>query len=187
VNLHPKYFIFPAILISCLALVFISLSVNAGYAQAEQIAEITVTTADTNHTSSISRVFPEEIQQWNSLIVTHAHEFNIDPNLIAAVVLQESGGNPTAISSSGAVGLMQVMPRDGIAASFECINGPCFANRPMRIELTDPEFNIHYGVKMLSSLISKTGSPREALKLYGPADVGYYYADIILAIKANHQ
>jgi len=44
--------------------------------------------------------------------------------LIAAVILQESGGDPSAYSSSGAVGLMQVMPRDGIAAEFMCVNGP---------------------------------------------------------------
>lgn len=100
-------------------------------------------------------------------------------------MLQESGGQADVISDSGAVGLMQVMPRDGIAAFFECINGPCFASRPTTQELLDPEYNIDYGVKMLAGLIDRLGSTREALKAYGPMDVGYSYADKVLAIVDN--
>lgn len=102
-------------------------------------------------------------------------------------MLQESGGNPKAYSHSGAVGLMQIMPRDGIAASFMCINGPCFGSRPTIKELEDPEFNIEFGTRMLSGLISKYGNVRDALKFYGPMDVGYNYADKVLAIYENHQ
>jgi hypothetical protein len=40
---------------------------------------------------------------------------------------------------------------------------------------------------MLSGLINKTGSLREALKSYGPADYGYNYADIVLALKARFE
>lgn len=54
-------------------------------------------------------------------------------------------------------------------------------------ELYDPEFNIAYGTKMLSGLISYYGDLREALKAYGPKDVGYYYADIILNILNSRQ
>jgi soluble lytic murein transglycosylase-like protein len=85
------------------------------------------------------------------------------------------------------VGLMQVMPRDGIAASFQCANGPCFTSRPSMEELFDPEFNIQYGVRMLSGLQKKFGSLRDALMAYGPANVGYYYADIVLAIYQRYQ
>lgn len=74
---------------------------------------------------------------------------------------------------------MQVMPRDGIAAGFICINGPCFANRPSIEELQDPKFNIMYGSEMLAGLIREHGL-REGLRLYGPKDVGYYYSDIVL-------
>ncbi len=129
--------------------------------------------------------YPESVVQWCQLIETVSAEHELDPLLIAAVMLVESGGQPEVISHSGAVGLMQVMPRDGIASTFQCINGPCFANRPTIAELLDPEFNVEYGVRMLSGLIKKTGSPREALKSYGPYDVGYDYADKVLAIYAN--
>ena len=102
--------------------------------------------------------------------------------MIAALIWQESGGNPVAYSSSGAVGLMQVMPRDGLAANFICANGPCFASRPTIEELQDPKFNVKYGTAMLAGLLERSGSLRDALKSYGPMDVGYYYADKVLAI-----
>jgi soluble lytic murein transglycosylase-like protein len=102
-------------------------------------------------------------------------------------MLMESGGDPEAYSSSGAVGLMQVMPRDGLAADFECANGPCFASRPTIEELLQPEFNLEYGTHMLASLITRLGSEREALKAYGPMDVEYSYADRVLAIFERYQ
>jgi soluble lytic murein transglycosylase-like protein len=77
---------------------------------------------------------------------------------------------------------MQVMPRDGIAARFECPNGPCFAKRPTIQELQQPGFNVEYGTRMLAGLIERHGEIRPALKSYGPMDVGFSYADKVLAI-----
>jgi soluble lytic murein transglycosylase-like protein len=136
--------------------------------------------ADSN--CKLSSDYPESIDQWCSQITYYSEQKNLDPDLIAAVMLQESGGNPTAYSKSGAVGLMQVMPRDGIASSFQCVNGPCFANRPSSQELQNPEFNVEYGTGMLAGLVSRHGDVREALRAYGPMDVGYYYADKVLSI-----
>ncbi len=129
--------------------------------------------------------YPEKIQPWCALIEEQAGEYGVDPLLVAAVMLMESGGQPDVISHSGAVGLMQVMPRDGLAAAFQCINGPCFANRPTIAELKDPVFNVDFGVHMLAGLINKYGNPRDALKAYGPGDVDYWYADKVLAIHAQ--
>jgi soluble lytic murein transglycosylase-like protein len=130
----------------------------------------------------INSNYPLDVRQWCSQIMRHASMNNLDPNLIAAVIWQESGGNPTAYSQSGAVGLMQIMPRDGIAATFQCINGPCFTNRPSISELEKPNFNIKYGTGMIAGLLESHGSLREALKFYGPMNVGYYYADKVLNI-----
>lgn len=130
----------------------------------------------------INSNYPLDVRQWCSQIMRHASMNNLDPNLIAAVIWQESGGNPTAYSQSGAVGLMQIMPRDGIAATFQCINGPCFTNRPSISELEKPNFNIKYGTGMIAGLLQAHGSLREALKSYGPMNVGYYYADKVLHI-----
>jgi soluble lytic murein transglycosylase-like protein len=135
----------------------------------------------------ISAGYPQAVQQWCSLIQHAADENGLDPNLIAAVMLQESGGNPDAYSRNGAVGLMQVMPRDGLAAGFMCVNGPCFGKRPSIAELSDPEFNINYGAGMLAGLIHKHGDVREGLLYYGPMNMGYRYADIVLGIMSRYQ
>lgn len=121
------------------------------------------------------------------MIQTYAAKNAVDANLLAAVILQESGGDAQAYSSNGAVGLMQVMPRDGLAANFMCARGPCFASRPSSSELFDPEFNIAYGSRMLSALIKKYGDTREALRFYGPSNMEYRYADIVLGIMQRYQ
>jgi len=136
---------------------------------------------------SLSPSYPDSILQWCGLIEQYAGEHGLEPSLVAAVMLQESGGDPNAYSKSGAVGLMQVMPKDGLAASFMCVNGPCFASRPSMEELFDPEFNVAYGVRMLAGLIQRHGSVREALRAYGPMNMGYRYADIVLGIQERYR
>jgi soluble lytic murein transglycosylase-like protein len=135
----------------------------------------------------VSDKYPASIRQWCNLITKYGEQYDLPPDLIAAVMLQESGGDSLAYSHSGAVGLLQVMPRDGIAASFMCANGPCFSSRPTIQELQDPEFNLDYGVRMLAGLNTRRGSLREALKSYGPMDRGYSYADKVLAIYENYR
>ena len=130
----------------------------------------------------VSMQYPEAVLHWCELITEQARKHNLAPDLVAAVVLQESGGSATAYSKSGAVGLMQVMPRDGLAAGFMCVNGPCFSDRPTISELEDPAFNIEYGTQLLSKLVQRNGSMRDGLKAYGPMDVGYYYADKVLGL-----
>lgn len=44
------------------------------------------------------------------------------------------------------------------------------------------EAGIDYGTRMLAGLYKKEGSWKDALFRYGPMDVGYYYADIVLKI-----
>jgi len=138
--------------------------------------------SDSSSGCAISSSYPEAVRQWCSLIDNYAQEQNLDPNLVAAVILAESSGNAQAYSSSGAVGLMQIMPRDGLAAGFTCGSSPCFSSRPSMSELYDPEFNISYGTRMLGSLYRKYGNVRDALLAYGPSNAGYYYADIVLGI-----
>ena len=124
--------------------------------------------------------FPDSVRQWCAVIESSAQQTGLEPKLIAAVILQESVGNPQAVSRSGAIGLMQVMPRDGQAATFMCINGPCFADRPSMQELFNPQFNVTYGSQLLADLIQRNGSVREGLRAYGPRDSGYTYADLVL-------
>lgn len=162
------------------------MAVNSGFAnpQTENVTDFQSSGSATS--AQLSSLFPKEIQKWKSLIEDTAAKTGLNPNLIGAVIMQESGGNPQAYSSSGAVGLMQVMPNDGIASKFICGNHPCFSHRPSTTELFDPKFNVEFGSSYLSELISSKATEREALKAYGPMDVGYYYADTVLAIFDTH-
>lgn len=135
---------------------------------------------------SLSETYPPAIRQWCPLIEQSAWETGLPATLIAAVIFQESSGDSLAYSSSGAVGLMQVMPRDGLAEKFVCINGPCFSDRPTINALQDPTFNITYGSQMLADLYQRHGTYREALYRYGPINMGYDYADLVLSIWTNH-
>jgi Transglycosylase SLT domain len=134
----------------------------------------------------VSDKFPKQILKWCKQITSYASKYDLPPDLVAAIIWQESGGDPYAYSSSGAVGLMQVMASDGLAASFQCPNGPCFARRPNTARLKDPEYNIQYGVRLLSSLVKQHGELRLALKAYGPINAGYSYADKVLSIYKHY-
>ena len=119
-------------------------------------------------------------------ITSASEQYGIAPEVIAAIILIESGGDAYAISTSGATGLMQIMPSDGYASTFNCINGPCFSNRPKTVELLDPEFNINFGVQLLANYVHSYGDLREGLFHYGPLDAGYEgYADKVLLL-AEH-
>jgi len=88
---------------------------------------------------------------------------NVDPKLVKAVIIQESGGDPNAVSSKGAKGLMQLM--DGTARMLG-VSDPF-----------DVRQNIYAGVKYLSSLIKKfDGNIKNALAAYnaGPGAVDKY-------------
>jgi soluble lytic murein transglycosylase-like protein len=131
----------------------------------------------------VSSRFPSSVTRWCSQIRAACEESGLPDNLVAALIWHESGGNPRAYSSSGAVGLMQVMPRDGLSARFLCEGNPCFQDRPAIADLRDPAFNIQYGTRLLAGYIDYySGNMREALKAYGPFDSGYSYADTIMAL-----
>jgi len=186
-TLSPRNFILPAVLTSSICLAILSITVNNGFAQ-QATPPTAIAKSDLKiPTRQLSSKFPESIQEWKMMIESSAAESGLDPNLVAAVMLQESGGDPRAYSTSGAVGLMQIMPKDGIASEFICGNSPCFNNRPTINELLDPFFNIQFGSDYLADLVGLKGSEREALLSYGPMDMGYSYADIVLAIYENYR
>ena len=186
-TISPRNLIPPAILAFSVCLTLLSISVNTGFAQHSDFQSMGGISETRTGAKKLSPKFPENIQKWKLMIESSAAETGLDPDLIAAVMLQESGGDPLAYSTSGAVGLMQVMPKDGIASGFICDDVPCFINRPSIDELLDPYFNIQYGSTYLAGLIAKKGFEREALFSYGPMDMGYLYADIVLAIYDNYQ
>jgi soluble lytic murein transglycosylase len=103
--------------------------------------------------------------RYESIVRGHARNYHLDPALVAAVIYQESKFRPTARSSSGAVGLMQLMPEtaQGIAARTGGTN--------FRVEdLVDPEINVRYGSWYLRHLLDRYGDERLALAAYNAGE-----------------
>ena len=74
--------------------------------QTEPIQQAFSSSAD----SGLSPIFTAEVQRWRSDILHWSDIYDLDPNLVATVMQIESCGHPSVISSSGAIGLFQVMP-----------------------------------------------------------------------------
>ncbi len=55
------------------------------------------------------------VSDYTALINASAAKYGVDPNLVAAVMAAESGGDPSATSPTGAQGLMQLEPATAAA------------------------------------------------------------------------
>jgi len=94
-----------------------------------------------------------------SLIKNAAQASGLDEGLIKAVISTESSYRPDAVSSAGAMGLMQLMP--GTASSLGVSDA------------FDPAQNISGGSRYLRSLLDRFGDIRLALAAYntGPSRI----------------
>lgn len=100
---------------------------------------------------------------FEKLISDIAMHQGLDPHVIKSIVQVESGYNPSALSSKGAIGLMQLMPE---TASAMGVSNPW-----------DPTQNITAGIKYFSALLSRyKGDLMKALAAYnaGPTAVDVY-------------
>ncbi|CDN95509.1 TrbN [Agrobacterium tumefaciens] len=85
-------------------------------------------------------------EDYAALAVAIAAEEEVDPNWVLSIMRAENAQfDPGLISSAGAVGLMQVMPKIGEAFGVH--------------DLTDPEPNIRAGTRFLRVLIDKYSNP----------------------------
>jgi len=101
----------------------------------------------------------DDLQKLTTCIVRNAMGKKLDPRLVASVMVVESRCNPTAISASKSVGLMQ-------------IHVPTWATQ---IDFTeknpfDPEVNIDIGTTILANYISHSKDLESALFAYVGAE-----------------
>jgi soluble lytic murein transglycosylase len=99
--------------------------------------------------------------RYQAIVRGHARNYGLDPALLAAVIYQESKFHAHARSSSGAIGLMQLLPdtAKGIAVHTG-------GSRFRVSDLDDPEINVRYGSWYLRHLLDKYGDERTALAAY---------------------
>ncbi len=101
-------------------------------------------TAGAEASTVLGPTVPAQVRRWEALITGYANQNGLDPNLVAAIIMTESGGDPNATSPRGAVGLMQV-----VGGSY------------------DPETNIAQGTKIFADDLRQLGGNVElALAAY---------------------
>ncbi|MBT2759836.1 transglycosylase SLT domain-containing protein [Paenibacillus sp. ISL-20] len=116
-----------------------------GIKNPEKLVSTKVTTTSksasaSGYTGTVTSSSPTNVSgNYASIINHYASQYGVDPKLIAAIIQTESGFNSNAVSSAGAQGLMQLMPKTakglGVKNSF------------------DPEQNIKGGTSHFARLV----------------------------------
>lgn len=101
------------------------------------------------------------IESWITLEPKEYHNITLeDVDLILAIMVAESGGDKDIVSSAGAVGLMQVIPRPFTA---------------VRSRLFEPRVNIYWGIYIYDRAINNAdGDKRLALAYYNCGEKGVH-------------
>jgi soluble lytic murein transglycosylase-like protein len=96
--------------------------------------------------------------QARAILVQAARHHNLNPNFVLAVSYWESGWKQSALSRTGAVGLMQVEPYTAVWA------GPALLHRA--VNLNNPVDNAELGAALLRSYLDQLHDPRLVLAAY---------------------
>jgi soluble lytic murein transglycosylase-like protein len=118
-------------------------------------------TGTKHRSSSIGRKKAEHVL--HPIVIQAASRHQVDPALIKAIIMAESGYNTRAISKRGAKGLMQLMPATAHALGVE--------------DAFNPKQNISGGVRYFKQLVTQfDGDVKLALAAYnaGSRNVRYY-------------
>jgi hypothetical protein len=119
--------------------------------------EICISLENVHHQPEVNkkplRVNIKKSRKFQQIIDQAADRYEVDPYLIRAVIMAESGYNPKAVSNKGARGLMQLMPRTAKAMGVE--------------DSFNPAHNVNGGVRYLKKLLNRyDGNVELALAAY---------------------
>jgi soluble lytic murein transglycosylase-like protein len=103
--------------------------------------------------NTLSKFKHRKERLFHPIILQEAKRYKVDPCLVKAIILAESGYNPRAISKRGAKGLMQLMPSTAEALGVE--------------DIFNPKQNISGGIRYFKQLVKKfDGDVKLALAAY---------------------
>jgi len=124
-----------------------------------------------------------DVSSTQNQIVSTANQYGVPPSIALAVAQIESSFNQAAVSSAGAIGVMQLMPKTAAG---------------LNVDPTDATQNIQGGVDYLAQLYNQFGNWPAALAAYnagptgsvsGPPNViaaGQTYASQVLSAQPNY-
>ena len=104
------------------------------------------------------RAYPREYTEY---VENYAEQYGVPETLVFAVIRTESSFDSGAVSSAGAVGLMQMMPETFSWLTNEILFDPLDEGM-----LHDPETNVKYGTYLLSRLYDRYADWELALAAY---------------------
>ncbi len=113
----------------------------------------------------------------SELFVQAGHAHRVDPWLLAAIAVRESGTNPNAVGGRGEFGVMQLHPgsRRGREASLRCAGAPG----------TCPAEDVDVAAALVRVGIDRCGTEATALGLYNAGRCGETtYSRGVLAMRA---
>lgn len=145
-------------------------SINNG-AKDDQIINNTRDILQNTDFRSIFRHKKERL--FHPIILQEAGRHEIDPALVKAIIMAESGYNPNAISEKGAKGLMQLMPSTAQDLGVE--------------DVFNPQQNISGGVRYFKKLVNRfDGDIKLALAAYNAGSKKVRHYQGIPPYKSTH-
>ncbi len=106
-----------------------------------------------------SRWLPPALAPYRAEIEAAAARHGVDADLLAIVVLAESGGNPRAVSPRGARGLMQLLPKTAETLAREAK----LAYAPEKLD--EPAYNLDLGARYLKAQLERFGAAKDPVAL----------------------
>lgn len=131
------FFVIAFVAIMVLALDIVSLSFVTDRLFSDDNAGISHTITEPD--APLASFYEPGVLYWRNDILRWAQQYGVNPNVIAIVIQIESCGDPTALSSAGAVGLMQIMP-------FHFEDGD---------NMLDPEMNVQRGMSVFYECLTQ--------------------------------
>ena len=101
---------------------------------------------------------------YSEIISVYAEEYDVEENLIYAVIKAESNFDSRAVSNKDAIGLMQIVEDTAIDVAKK--NNIDIDTENIEEEILDIDNNINIGTKYLSTLLTQYGNIEVALAAY---------------------